>query len=111
MGVAMSDTDLSDAIAEALAGAGVAPTGHLVEALESLVIEWAIQRAAEALHDIGLRLGDTATGHAFRRAVLGDDEEPVRKVAERVGVSHVALVKSAAKIRQRLGGLPSRAYR
>lgn len=93
---------LADQIAEALAGAGVAPTSHLIEALEDLVIEWAIRRAAEHLRDVALRLDGTPTGAVFRRVILGDNED-ARAAGARVGRSHTAILKASRKLQKRLG--------
>lgn len=94
----------ADTIAEAVAAVGVPPSVDLVSILEEIVHDLAIAKCAEHLRDIALRLDGSPVGAVFRRVLLGDDE-PVRKAAQRAGVSHVAVLKSSEKARRRLGGV------
>lgn len=102
------ETDDGERLAEILEDFGLAPAQipNAAAALDELIEQLAIVRAAQALRAIVRRLDGTAPGAVLARAILADDE-PARETAVRVGVSHTAILKGEGKVRARLaGGFP-----
>jgi hypothetical protein len=74
-----------------------------VAAIDALIDELAIRRAAECLRRLLDRLPEsTVGGAALRRLALGETES-LRHSARKAGVTHRALAKAVATIRRRLG--------
>ena len=98
----MSDF-LGDELLEALKGIGASfpdPEAALL-LIEVFLDQAADVRASDALGRVRELLGDTPHGLALDRVLFGPSSS-LRKAAKSVGVSHVGLAKSEAKVRAQL---------
>jgi hypothetical protein len=96
----------------ALIDAGLKPTPAVLQKLDEIIDRRADCRAAEAIRHLIRNMPGTAAAAALEREIL-KEEEPVREAAERIGCSHVAILKHEKKIAKRValspvldGGLP-----
>ena len=87
------------------AGFTLSQASRAAEALESTIERIAIERAAETIRHLLLRLGNTSAGIALQRVILGDQGESLREAAARVepkSISAAGMLKNERAIRARL---------
>ena len=98
-----AEPTVAETVEDALIEAGVPliNVAASAERLDALVQCLAIKRAAEYVRHLIRSLPGSAAAVALERVVLGD-KEPARESAERVGVSHTAVLKQTAKLTSKL---------
>ncbi len=79
------------------------PTPDGLSALESVVDELSIRRAAVLVRSLIRKLGDCAAGHALQRLITGE-RNGLTEAAKSVGCSKAAILKAEKVILRRVTG-------
>jgi hypothetical protein len=98
----------TDLIEDLLLALDCEVTPRNVRAVDYFIEQVATGRAGEVLRHWLLVLDGNVETVALRRVVLGDGGQSLRDAAKQSGISHVALWKAEARLRERLKLPPAR---